>query len=98
MKDKIIYIILGALIVYVVWDVLKPSNEHGYEYEQQLYNKQQEQIKELYKDVKKGKEDITRLKILYYANDSIIDNANKPKLRELSTDFINSLRHDLRRN
>lgn len=95
MKDKIIYIILGVLIVYIAIDILKPSKDHGYEYEQRLYNEQQEEIKHLYKEVQKGKEDIYRFKLLYYAKDSTILNANKRELRELTTNFG---RYDLRRN
>ena len=88
MKDKIIYIVLLVLVGYVIIDVLKPSKELGYEYEQQLYNKQQDEIKDLYKELEHNKKDLTRFKILYYAKDSTILNANKRELRELTASFL----------
>ncbi len=62
MKEKILYIVIGALVIVQVIDILKPSKELGYEYERDLYNKQQEDIKTLYKDVYNSKAEIIRFK------------------------------------
>lgn len=91
MKSNIIIFALAVVVVIQAFSYFS-KEDTDYSYYIQKYKAEQSKIDSLSNQVNLYKHEIKRIKTQLNAKDSIIDNADKSKLRELSSDFFARIR------
>jgi hypothetical protein len=88
---KKIVFALSVIVVVQAFLIFKPRDK-DYSYYIQKYKAEQTKIDSLSNEVNKYKHEIISIKTKINSKDSIIDNADKSKVRELSSDFFARIR------